>query len=268
MFPPIYRKAGVPVSGVEEERQSFWNSRAALGAAAGSNDVTLKALEIQHIARFLEGCESVLDAGCGNGVTAVSMLKSMTVGRLYGFDYADAMVQEAARHARDEGVAERFSVEIGDLLSPPFPNGFFDAVYTERSLINLSGAEPQRQAIGKLLEKVKPSGRMVLCESFVDGLEEINAFRVPLGLPAIEQPWHNRYMKLDDLSSMLPSNVKILEISNFSSTYYFLSRVINAWEARRDGVEPSYDAAVNQLAFSLPSLQLCAQTKIIVLGWR
>ena len=103
------------MSNVDQERLSFWNSRAALGVAAGTNDVPLKALEMHHIAQFLEGCETVLDAGCGNGVTAVSMLKSKRVSQLYAFDYAEAMVSEAARHARAEGVADRFRVEVGDL---------------------------------------------------------------------------------------------------------------------------------------------------------
>jgi SAM-dependent methyltransferase len=178
------------------------------------------------------------------------------------------MVREADRRARAEGVADRFRVEVGDLLSPPFPNDFFDAVYTERSLINLNGSADQARAIEKLVEKLKPSGKLILCESFVDGLEEINAFRKPLGLAAIEQPWHNHYLSLDELEETLPENAEILEISNFSSTYYFLSRVVNAWEARREGVEPSYDAPINQLAFSLPSIEVCAQAKIVVLGRR
>ena len=256
------------MSSVDQERLSFWNSRAALGAAAGTNDVPLKTLEMQHIARFLTGANSVLDAGCGNGVTAVSILKSDPAKRLHAFDYADAMVREAERYARAEGVADRFDVQVGDLMAPPFPNGFFDAVYTERSLINLSGDEHQRHAIGKLVEKLKPGGRLILCESFSDGLDEINSFRVPLGLPAIEQPWHNHYLTLDAVKGMVPANARIIEISNFSSTYYFLSRVVNAWESRRDGVDPSYDAPINQLAFSLPSLEICAQAKIVVIGLR
>ena len=40
----------------------------------------------------------------------------------------------------------------------------------------------------------------------------------------------------------------------YSSTYYFLSRVVNAWEAAQSGKDPDYDAPVNQLALKLPPI--------------
>ncbi len=250
---------------VNQSRLEFWNSRASLGQAAGTNDVTLKALEIQAISNNLRGCSFVLDAGCGNGFTTVSILKEMADVQMYGFDYSDAMIEEAKRLGKEEGVSDRLTLKIGDLTSPPFPNDFFDVAYTERSLINLNGVEEQKNAISAIAHKVKKAGSVILCESFMDGLDEINAFRVPIGLDAIEPPWHTHYFRIRELESFLPANVEIEKISNFSSTYYFLSRVVNAWLSQSDGVEPSYDAPINKLAFSLPNLELCSQTKIIVL---
>lgn len=250
---------------INQSRLEFWNSRAPLGMAAGTNDVTLKALEIKNISRFLVGCKYVLDAGCGNGFTAISILKNMVDVQVYGFDYSDAMVQEAKRLGKEEGVLDRLVFEVGDLISPPFQDDYFDAVYTERALINLNGADEQKVAISALVDKVKRGGRVILCESFKDGLDEINAFRVPIGLSAIEQPWHNRYFRIEELEGFFPECVEIECISDFSSTYYFLSRVINAWLSQCNGVEPSYDAPINKLAFSLPSLNVCSQTKIVVL---
>lgn len=253
---------------VDDTRLAFWNSRAELGFAAGTNDVTAKTLEIQNIVRLLDGCNTVLDAGCGNGVTAVSVLKQIPGAAVWGFDYSEAMVLAARSLAVHEGVSERLKVEVGGLLAPPFPNNRFDAVYTERSLINLNGIEEQRRAIAALVDRAKPTGRIILCESFLEGLDEINAFRVPIGLSAIEPPWHNHYLRVADVERSLPANVEIQEVLNFSSTYYFLSRVINAWFAKCNGVEPAYDSPINQLAFALPSLGLCSQTKIIVLKTR
>lgn len=250
---------------VSQPGLDFWNSRATLGAAAGTNDLLLKSLEIENISGLLSGCRRVLDAGCGNGITAISILRKFRDVHVHGFDYSEAMVEEARRLGDEEGVSTRLTVEVGDLKAPPFPERYFDAVYTERSLINLSGINEQRTAIAQLARKIKPGGRIILCESFVDGLDEINAFRVPVGLPAIDPPWHNQYLRMADLEEMLPTETKVQTVLNFSSTYYFLSRVINAWEARRDGIEPSYDAPINKLAFELPSIELCAQTKIVVL---
>lgn len=253
---------------VDLSRLEFWNSRAALGAAAGTNDVTLKALEIQNISVFLKGCKNVLDAGCGNGFTAISILRNIPDIIVHGFDYSAAMIQEANKLGQEEGVQGRSLFEVGDLMSPPFQDNFYDVVYTERSLINLNGVDDQRKAVSALIGKVKRGGRLVLCESFKDGLDEINSFRVPIGLTAIEQPWHNHYLHMDELKALIPESVDIELISNFSSTYYFLSRVINAWLSKSEGVDPSYDAPINKLAFSLPSLDVCSQTKIIVLKKR
>ena len=39
-----------------------------------------------------------------------------------------------------------------------------------------------------------------------------------------------------------------------SSTYYFLSRVVNAWLAAKEGKEPDYNSPVNELALHLPAI--------------
>jgi hypothetical protein len=57
-------------------------------------------------------------------------------------------------------------------------------------------------------------------------------------------------------------NCKLMEIIPYSSTYYFLSRVVNAWLANEKGMEPNYNAKINKLAFKLPSISDCAQGKI------
>lgn len=249
-------------------RREFWNSRANLGLAAGTNDLGLKTLEMQHISALLEGCDSVLDAGLGNGVTAVSVLRQYPQLTVYGFDYSEAMVQEARRLSIREGVDDRLKVSVGNLTSPPFSPGSFDAAYTERSLINLDSAAEQQRAIAALAGIVRPFGRLILCESFREGLDEINTYRNAIGLDPIVEPWHNHYLSLTDLEANLPDSLEVQEVSNFSSTYYFLSRVINAWQSRCDGRDPSYDAPINKLAQSLPSLEVCAQTKLVILRKR
>jgi ubiquinone/menaquinone biosynthesis C-methylase UbiE len=253
---------------INKSRLKFWDSRATLGAAAGSNDIILKELEIENISNLLADCETILDAGCGNGITAISILKKYANAKVYGFDYSKTMVQEAKSLGDEEGVSDRLKLEVGDLTCPPFSEKLFDAVYTERSLINLNGQDQQKIAISALVNKLKPNGRIVLCESFKDGLEEINSFRSSVGLDEIQQPWHNNYFRVKDLESLIPEDVEIEKIVNFSSTYYFLSRVVNAWLAKQNQEEPSYDALINKLAFSMPNLELCSQAKIVVLKKR
>jgi SAM-dependent methyltransferase len=253
------------MSNIDDSRREFWDKRAALGFAAGTNDLNAKALEIDNIAYRLGDARQVLDAGCGNGSTAIAILARNPGLLLSGFDYSEVMIREAGEAALASGVSGRLTLAVGNLLSPPFGEVLFDAAYTERALINLNNAMEQKLAVSMLLGRVKPGGKAILCESFADGLAEINLFRDSVGLARIEQPWHNRYLAVSELPALLPDGAEIEAIDNFSSTYYFLSRVVNACLARDAGEEPSYDAPVNKLAFSLPGINLCAQVKIVVI---
>lgn len=246
-------------------RLNFWNERASLGAAAGTNDTPLKRLEMRELVRACAGSSEILDAGCGSGMTAVAVLVAEAKVRVSGFDYSESMLRIAEAEAEREGVRDRLSLAVGELAAPPFADGAFDVVYTERALINLDDLDAQVHAVCALARKVRLGGRLLLCESFYDGLDEINIFRQSVGLPTIRAPWHNRYIRLKELLDRLPTDLTVIEVSDFSSTYYFLSRVVNAWLAKNEGREPEYESPVNHLAMSLPQLGVCAQTKLISL---
>lgn len=103
-----------------------------------------------------------------------------------------------------------------------------------------------------------------MCESFVDGLVEINSYRESLGLDKIEKPWHNRYLSLDEIkviSEIMSCKSKIID---FSGSYYFVSRVINAHKAFESGSEPKYDDPINLMSLRLPSLPVCGQSKLAI----
>lgn len=252
--------------GVAKKRQQFWEKRGGLGLSAGTNDINLKKLEIHYLSEMLAGRKNILDAGCGNGITAVNVLKTYGDAELVGFDYAPAMVFEANELAKREGVSNRANFYQQELSSLNLSNHCqFDAIYTERSLINLDSFESQKYVVASLAENLKHGGILLICESFLDGLEEINSFRKKLGLSLLEPPWHNTYLRMEDLTKLVPAGLEIKQVVNFSSTYYFLSRVVNAWVAQSEGKEPTYDAPINKIAFDLPLLDVCAQTKLIVI---
>jgi hypothetical protein len=102
-----------------------------------------------------------------------------------------------------------------------------------------------------------------MCENSKDGLDAINLFRKKTGLEEISSPWHNRYFIESELNDFSKENyMKLIEMNSFTSTYYFLSRVINAWQAKNNSEEPSYDAPINQLSLELPSIGNFGQTKL------
>lgn len=253
-------------------RLEFWDSRSTLGIAAGSGDINLKKLEINAIHKSLGRPSTVLDAGCGNGFTMISLAEKMGECCFFGFDYSIGMVKAGLETVREKKIGARVQICHGDLTKPPVdsllslgaPRAGFDVVYTERSIINLDSLEHQASSVQSLWELVSPGGKLVLCESFLDGLTEINFFRESIGLPRINPPWHNRYLSLDEIGSLLPSLDVRPDVIEFSGSYYFVSRVVHARDAFLNGKEPSYHSSLNIQSLDLPPLPVCGQSKIIV----
>jgi len=85
-----------------------------------------------------------------------------------------------------------------------------------------------------------------------------------VGLPEISPPWHNLYLDDEKVSELTIDDCDLVEVVPYSATYYFLSRVVNAWLAHQEGRDPSYDAPVNRLAQLLPPIGDHAQGKLWV----
>ena len=74
--------------------------------------------------------------------------------------------------------------DLRDLpLSPKTSS--FSVVITQRSLINLPDAQSQEIVLKQLPHYLQPGGRLLLCEAFRDGAENINALREECGRPRI-----------------------------------------------------------------------------------
>lgn len=249
------------------DRLKFWDGRAKLGFAAGSNDINLKKIEIQAIKSQIPSNGEVLDAGCGNGFTLFELATSFTGCKFTGFDYSSSMIEEASR-LKVESSNNNTSFFSANLLHlkecPRLALHSFDCVYTQRSLINLDSFADQLTAIESLWKLVKPGGRLVICESFNDGLEEINHYRNSVELPSIQKPWHNTYFDLHNLPDIARSLSAKPILKEFSGSYYFVSRVINAWQSHYNSEEPSYSSPVNLMSLSLPVLPVCGQSKLVV----
>lgn len=242
---------------------NFWNDRAALKETAGSNDVIAKSIEIEALSDFFRDGLDVMEFGCGSGVTALELAHRFSI-KLDAYDYSESMVIAARELAASKNATSAVKFAVGDITAPPFIEKKYDIVFTERMVINLSGWEVQRTAIETLCKYLKPGGKLLLLENSVEGLEQINKLRSIVGLEIIAAPWHNIYLDDGKLKSLHVDGCVLTQIIPYSSTYYFLSRVVNAWLAKLDGHEPLYDAPINQLALSLPAIGDCAQGKIWV----
>lgn len=242
-----------------------WNDSAALGSAAGTRDLLAKQLEIAALCPHLRAGQRILEMGCGNGLTAIEIARRFEV-EIVGLDYAENMIADARQMAIKETLAGQVRFEVGDVNALPADIGYFDIVITERVLINLADRQHQFQAIAALTGLLRPGGAYLMCENSQDGLDRINDLRQQAGLERISPPWHNLYFHDADLTALAIPGVALENVDNYSATYYFLSRVVNAWLAKNEGIEPRYDAPVNQLALLLPAMGDTAQGKLWV--WR
>jgi len=236
-----------------EEVCKFWDNRANLGLLAGTNDVKLKQLEMEILTEYVGAGDTVLDLGCGNGLLAF-LLAEKTSRDITGVDFSSEMI----RCAHEERDKRHYSVEqinffVHDLREldslPESLRNRFDVVITERALINLRTWEEQEKAIEQIVTLLKPGGRYLMCENSADSLSNLNELRKHSGLPEITPPWHNRYLRDQEVSRLKCAT--LLEQRNFTSLYYLISRVFNALLAKEAETEPSYDSSINNAAVSL-----------------
>jgi ubiquinone/menaquinone biosynthesis C-methylase UbiE len=245
--------------------RAFWNSRAGLGQWAGTRDVTARQLEMEALAAQVRDGMRVLEVGCGNGITALEIARRHRV-RIVAIDFAEDMISAAKKLAEGQALKGTVEFKVGDVRKMAGIAERFDLIYTERVLINLPDWPAQRQALTDITALLAPGGVYAMCENSQDGLDCLNDLRARAGLPAVLPPWHNRYFRDAELATVHLPGIQLEAVRHYSSTYYFLSRVVNAWLAAREGKEPDYEAPVNQLALKLSPIGECGQGRLWL--WR
>lgn len=245
----------------QTDMHDFWNGRADLGLKAGTNDIILKEMEMREIGKHVRNGMKILDLGCGNGITAAYLAEKFSV-QLFGVDFSEKMIDNAKTLIREKELPDRITFRKGNVQDLSDLDADFDLIYTERTLINLPTWVAQKTAIQSIIAHLKKNGKYVMCESSMDGLEKINTLRASIGLSKISHPWHNRYFFDSEITSLTLENATLESVNDFSSTYYFLSRIVNAHVAAKEGKEPEYNSIINQLALNLPPFGDVGQTKI------
>ena len=206
-------------------------------------DNVVRAKEVELILAFLDLLTSgspanrlrVLDLGCGNGYALSELSESHPALQCWGLDYSDDLLQvaEARNLARCEFLQ-------GDARRLPFDADFFDAVYTERCLINLLDWEDQQRSLREIHRVLKPGCHYLMIECFSDGLANNNRARTECGLSEIAPAYHNKYFEKDVL---FPAIERLFTVvppadlgghenrhgiqANFLSSHYFVARVLH-----------------------------------------
>ncbi|KUO61451.1 MAG: methylase [Gracilibacter sp. BRH_c7a] len=99
--------------------------------------------------------DSVLDAGCGIGLTACYLAKT-SGSRIIGIDTNPLMIKKARINAEKEGVSHLVEFKVADVYALPFKDDLFDWVITESVTIFLD----KHKVFREFYRILKPQGQV------------------------------------------------------------------------------------------------------------
>lgn len=261
-----------------DQIHSYWDQRAAENTTnlrATTDDIWLRKLEITVLRESLQelGISKgrLLDVGCGDGYSTLKLAESMPELNIIGVDYSPNMVDNARRRLDQmPEIAGRVSFQVSDAtrLDTLTPDQSFDAAVTDRCLINLETFAAQEIAITQIARRLRPGGVYFAIENFVDGQENLNAARRKMGLPPLSIRWHNLYFVEADFLRSANRYFDLISLKEFSSSYYFATRVLYSAMCQKRGETPDYDHDIHRLAVDLPWVGRFSPIRLAVLRRR
>tara|TARA_B100001248_G_scaffold259782_1_gene246501 strand:+ start:657 stop:1418 length:762 start_codon:yes stop_codon:yes gene_type:complete len=233
---------------VKKKIKKFWNNRSHKKNYAGSNTLSGDMLETNYLSGLIKKNSTILDAGCGNGIFFSRLYKKIKYRQALGIDYSEGMIYNAQK--RNLPKTSFIVDDITKLNNTKKLNIRFDYIITKRSLINLSNSKKQIEVIKNLSLLLKKKGKLYCCECSQDALDNINSFRKKLKLSKIDSPWHNSYLKDKKIQNIKTSKLKFLRTHEFTSSFYFISRILNAYITKKNK-KNFFDKALNEVALKM-----------------
>ncbi len=107
-----------------------------------------------YLLPFLEPGMRLLDLGCGPGTITVGLAIAVSPGEVHGVDMEESQIA-LARAAAESGNHSNVTFHVGDALSLPFEDGFFDVVHSHAVIMHI----PDTQGVLTEVKRVlKPEG--------------------------------------------------------------------------------------------------------------
>jgi ubiquinone/menaquinone biosynthesis C-methylase UbiE len=214
----------------QSEVYEYWTRQArehGQSPSASWSDHRVIEMEIREIAKHLTDGDKVLDVGCANGYSSVQLACARRV-HLRGLDYVPEMIERARAGlaTMQDNLVGSVEFDVGDITQLKEPANSYDKVIVVRVLINLGTWERQINGLRECTRVLKPGGLLLLSEATLQGWRRLNALRKEWGMDDIPMPAFNQYLDEEEVIAAVGSEAKLLELSNFASTYYVGTRVL------------------------------------------
>jgi arsenite methyltransferase len=149
---------------------------AGIGMIAGAcwmliSSLLLKERLRDHLldSRQWRGDEQALDVGCGRGLVAVGIARRLgQSGKVHGLDLwqavdlSDNTPERALANAIAAGVADKVTIDTGDMRNLPYADEAFDVVASMTALHNIPPREGREQAIREIWPVTRQGGEILI----------------------------------------------------------------------------------------------------------
>ncbi len=218
--------------------KSYWTEQAmthGTSQKASWSDMAVIDMEINEIQKWIHDGDNVLDIGCANGYSTLCYGTRKGISIL-GLDYTPEMIKQARKNQNNvNSGSSKISFDVGDILNLKEFINHFDTLISTRVLINLENWNNQKAALKECVKVLKTKGLLLLSEATMQGWNNLNQFREEWGLPHIPEPRFNTYLDEKAVIDFLAGDMELIELNNFSSTYYVATRVIKPLLAKALG---------------------------------
>lgn len=184
-------------------------------------------MEISEISKYIADGDRVLDIGCANGYSTIQFACQKKIN-ICGVDLIPEMIEAANERMKEcsDKILGRVEFNTGDILSLNKDYSQFDKIIVTRVIINLNNWENQKIALRNCIELVKIGGLLLLSEATIQGWRNLNKLRKEWNLAEIPEPSFNCYLDEDKVIEEVQSEMGLVEVRNFSSTYFVGTRVL------------------------------------------
>jgi sarcosine/dimethylglycine N-methyltransferase len=104
--------------------------------------------------------QHIIDLGCGIGGSA-RLLAAEFGCRVTGVDLVEEFIRTATELTRKAGLAGRVNFHAGNMLDMPFEDNYFDAAWSQHTLMNI---EDKPRLLEQIRRVLRPNGRLALYE--------------------------------------------------------------------------------------------------------